>query len=70
VLGVFAAVYTERAALRALSEHGSAEAGPGRRFRVSFRYPTVPFRARSGTGRSASMLGPPQLSRGWFNRLN
>jgi len=58
VLGVFAAVYTERAALRALSEHGSAEPDLGWRFRVSFWYPTVPFRARPGTGRSASMLGP------------
>ena len=29
VLGVFAAVYAERAALRALSEHGSAEPDPG-----------------------------------------
>ena len=29
VLGVFAAVYTERAALRALSEHGSPEPDPG-----------------------------------------
>jgi len=36
VLGVFAAVYTERAALRALSEHGSAEPDPGRRFRSRF----------------------------------
>src|SRR6267142_2875619 len=35
VLGAFAAVDTERAALRALSEHGSAEPDLGWRFRFS-----------------------------------
>src|ERR1700682_786550 len=62
VLGVFAAVYSERAALRTLSEHGSAEPDPGCRFRVSFWYRTVPFRARPGTGRSASILDPHRSS--------
>jgi len=70
VLGVFAAVYAERAALRALSEHGSAEPDPGLTFQglVLVSDGSISRSSRDGTQRvNARSI---QLSRGWFNRLN